>query len=286
MASSEIFITETINQYTPRAGAYDTSLGGWHAVLGRDYVDFHPPPRGGAVLDLACGTGLVSLPYARAVGPDGVVVGVDITDAMLDEARKKPLSADSGAVHWVKGDIADLSSIDVVQQFRQARGGFDVISCCSALVLLQNPAACIRHWATYLIPGRGRMIIDVPTQDRTMQYLFTVSLRKSLGLSNVFDREWVRDIHSLENMYKGAGLKVEKSFRTKSYLPEKVWREDDGTAAFEEASTSTYKWIRKDDHILARAREVWPGIWKDSLNEKGELRDGHPLYVTIGVRRE
>ncbi|KAJ9638530.1 hypothetical protein H2204_004301 [Knufia peltigerae] len=284
MPSSEAFITETIREYTPRARNYDISAGGWHATLGRDYVDWLPPPRGGAVLDLACGTGLVSLPYAQAVGPGGVVVGVDVTEAMLDEARRKPLPRDSGALHWIKGDIADLSSLNVVQNVLSQRGGFDVISCCSALVLLRDPAACIRHWAPYLVPGTGKMIIDVPTEDETMQYLFTVSLRKPLGLSYVFDREWIKDIHSLEAMYEGAGLEVERSFRTKSYIPEKVWRADEAMAAFEEATTSTYKWVRSDDNILARARELWPGVWKKSLNDNSELRDGHSLYVTIGLR--
>ncbi|KIW16701.1 hypothetical protein PV08_03889 [Exophiala spinifera] len=286
MPSSEAVVSEAINHYTSRAGTYDAATGGWHAVLGCDYVDFLPPPRGGAVLDLACGTGLVSLPYAQAVGPDGVVVGVDITDAMLDEARQKPVPAGSGAVHWVKADVADLSSIDAVQEVRRERGGFDVISCCSALVLLHDPAACVRHWATYLVPGTGRIIIDVPTEDRTLQKLFTVSLRKSLGLPNLFDREWIRDIHSLEHMYEGAGLEVEESFRTKSYIPERVFGLDEGMTVFEEASTSTYQWVRNSTDLLARARDVWPVIWKESLNDNEKHRDGHWLYVTIGARTE
>ena len=44
--------------------------------------------RGGTVLDVACGTGKLTAALAGAVGPEGRVVGVDISTAMLDEARR------------------------------------------------------------------------------------------------------------------------------------------------------------------------------------------------------
>src|SRR5262245_4266314 len=44
--------------------------------------------RGDAVLDVATGTGQVLFAAAEAVGPTGRVVGVDLTDAMLDHARR------------------------------------------------------------------------------------------------------------------------------------------------------------------------------------------------------
>ena len=44
--------------------------------------------RGGSALDVACGTGKLTAALAGAVGPDGRVVGVDLSAAMLDEARR------------------------------------------------------------------------------------------------------------------------------------------------------------------------------------------------------
>jgi demethylmenaquinone methyltransferase/2-methoxy-6-polyprenyl-1,4-benzoquinol methylase len=44
--------------------------------------------RGGTALDVACGTGKLTAALAGAVGPEGRVVGVDISAAMLDEARR------------------------------------------------------------------------------------------------------------------------------------------------------------------------------------------------------
>jgi demethylmenaquinone methyltransferase/2-methoxy-6-polyprenyl-1,4-benzoquinol methylase len=43
--------------------------------------------RGDAALDVACGTGKLTAALAAAVGPEGRVVGVDLSEAMLDEAR-------------------------------------------------------------------------------------------------------------------------------------------------------------------------------------------------------
>jgi demethylmenaquinone methyltransferase / 2-methoxy-6-polyprenyl-1,4-benzoquinol methylase len=42
---------------------------------------------GGSALDVACGTGKLTAALAGAVGPEGRVVGVDLSAAMLDEAR-------------------------------------------------------------------------------------------------------------------------------------------------------------------------------------------------------
>ncbi|EXJ90461.1 hypothetical protein A1O1_03563 [Capronia coronata CBS 617.96] len=283
---SDTFISETIKQYTPRAANYDAANGGWHAELAHDFVAWLPPPKGGAVLDLACGTGLVTLAQAEAVGPDGVVVGMDVTAAMLDEARRKTRPRDGGQVQWVLADITDLSGLAAIQEVVTHRGGFDVISCCSALVLLPDPGQNIQRWANYLKPGTGKIIIDVPTEDHTLQYLSTGPLRRAMGKPFIFDREWVRNVHSLEELYENAGLEVAKSFRTRSYVPQRWWEADEAMKAFEEQSRTTFEWVMEDDALLEKARQVWPTIWEQHLTQDGKLWDGHALYVSIGRRRQ
>ncbi|KIW87167.1 uncharacterized protein Z519_12278 [Cladophialophora bantiana CBS 173.52] len=288
------FIAETLAQYTPRAANYDVSNGGWHVELGRDFVTWLPPPKGSAVLDLACGTGLVTLPQAEAVGPGGIVVGVDVTEAMLNEAKRKPLPEGSGEVKWVQGDATDLSSLEEVQNVMKEREAFDIISCCSAFVLLENPAKAIKHWVTYLKPGTGRLIIDVPTEDRTLQYLLNYPLRRALGKSMVFDFDWIKDIHTLRKMFEDAGLEIEKSFRTKSYVPEKWYDAGQAMEALEEKTSRSGLWksilerleAEGGTETIEKARQAWQQIWKEHLNKDGKLWDGHALYVSIGRRRE
>src|SRR5665811_1209513 len=45
------------------------------------------PANGEKILDVSCGTGLVTLPLAEIVKPDGEVVGIDISEGMIDKAR-------------------------------------------------------------------------------------------------------------------------------------------------------------------------------------------------------
>lgn len=46
-------------------------------------ADFRP---GEKVLDISCGTGLVTFPVAEAVGPDGSVTGIDLSEGMIEQA--------------------------------------------------------------------------------------------------------------------------------------------------------------------------------------------------------
>jgi arsenite methyltransferase len=72
---------------------------------------------GDVVLDLGSGAGFDALLAARQVGPTGRVIGVDMTDAMLEKARANAAKAGLSWVEFRKGDIESLpledSSVDV-----------------------------------------------------------------------------------------------------------------------------------------------------------------------------
>ena len=73
---------------------------------------------GETVLDLGSGAGFDCLLAARKVGPGGRVIGVDMTDAMLEKARANAGKAGLANVEFRKGDIEALpvedDSVDVV----------------------------------------------------------------------------------------------------------------------------------------------------------------------------
>ncbi|KAF5025242.1 hypothetical protein F66182_2708 [Fusarium sp. NRRL 66182] len=74
-------------------------------------MDLAPIQPGDRVLDLVCGTGLEALIAADGVGDEGIVVGADVTDAMLDEAQKK-LNQNEALAHRIKliqHDVTDLT---------------------------------------------------------------------------------------------------------------------------------------------------------------------------------
>jgi ubiquinone/menaquinone biosynthesis C-methylase UbiE len=59
----------------------------------RVLLEHAAPKRGERVLDLASGTGSVARQVAPIVGPEGAVIGIDVSPAMLDVARALPAPA-------------------------------------------------------------------------------------------------------------------------------------------------------------------------------------------------
>jgi ubiquinone/menaquinone biosynthesis C-methylase UbiE len=103
--------------YTAEAGelpksAVEASLGCANPVA---LAELRP---GETVLDLGAGGGIDVILSARRVGPDGRVYGLDMTDEMLDLARRNVAEAGVGNVELLRGLIEDVplpdASVDVV----------------------------------------------------------------------------------------------------------------------------------------------------------------------------
>jgi SAM-dependent methyltransferase len=73
---------------------------------------------GEVVLDLGSGGGIDVLLSARRVGPEGKAYGLDMTDEMLDLARKNAAEAGVENVEFLKGEMEDIplpdNSVDVI----------------------------------------------------------------------------------------------------------------------------------------------------------------------------
>jgi len=67
---------------------------------------------GQAVLDLGSGAGLDSILAARQVGPQGRVVGVEMTDAMIDKARRNVEFLQLKNVEFIRGQVDNLPMQD------------------------------------------------------------------------------------------------------------------------------------------------------------------------------
>ncbi|WP_436772164.1 methyltransferase domain-containing protein [Yinghuangia sp. YIM S09857] len=105
---------------------------------------------GETVLDLGSGGGVDVLLSARRVGPTGRAIGLDMTDEMLDLARRHAVEAGATNVEFLNGRIEDVplpdASVDVV------------ISNC-VITLSIDKAAVFREIARVLRPG-GRLGIS------------------------------------------------------------------------------------------------------------------------------
>jgi len=106
---------------------------------------------GERVLDVACGTGLVTLPAAEAVGPQGSVLGTDISDEMvrgLENAAKT-----RGFTH-VTARRMDAERLQL------ADAAFDVVLCALGLMYVPDPLQALREVHRVLRPG-GRVALAV-----------------------------------------------------------------------------------------------------------------------------
>ena len=75
--------------YNAAADVYDDPANSFWERFGRRTVERLHLREGANVLDVCCGSGVFALPAAAIVGPSGSVVGVDLAERLLENARAK-----------------------------------------------------------------------------------------------------------------------------------------------------------------------------------------------------
>jgi SAM-dependent methyltransferase len=130
----------------PAPEFYDAELRAHHEHLRAAY-GIRP---GNKVLDLGCGTGLTTREAARAADP-GLVVGIDISERMLERARQATAAE---RLHNVRYQLGDAQT----HQFTP--GAFDVAISRFATMFFADPAAAFANIATALRSG-ARLVLLV-----------------------------------------------------------------------------------------------------------------------------
>ena len=126
--------------------AEDANLGlGCGAPLG-----FLALQAGETVLDLGSGPGLDAFLAARKVGESGRVIGVDMTPAMLERARKSAVRHGLPQVEFREGRLEKLPVVDA---------SVDAVTSNCVINLVPDKAAVFAEIARVLKPG-GRIVIS------------------------------------------------------------------------------------------------------------------------------
>ncbi len=106
---------------------------------------------GERVLDVACGTGLVTFPAAEAVGPEGYVLATDLSGEMAEIVRREAARRGLAQVEAERMDAEELTVPD---------GSFDVALCGLGLMYPPDPRRALEEMFRALAPG-GRTAVAV-----------------------------------------------------------------------------------------------------------------------------
>jgi ubiquinone/menaquinone biosynthesis C-methylase UbiE len=128
---------------------------------------------GDSVVDIACGTGLNFSLIEQAIGPDGRIVGVDLTDAMLAQAQHRIETNGWSNVSLVQADAAEFDFPTEV----------DAILSTYALTQVPECGDVIAHGAAALSPGGRWVVLDLKVPDNAPRWLarFGIALVRPFG---------------------------------------------------------------------------------------------------------
>jgi ubiquinone/menaquinone biosynthesis C-methylase UbiE len=130
--------------------AYDTYIvDTFMRGYSRRLVEVAAVESGNRVLDVACGTGVVTRLAANEAGPEGTVVGFDLNAGML--ARARASTENAATIDWREGSVTEMPFEDA---------SFDRILCQHGLQFFPDKPAALTAMHRVLAPG-GRLLVSV-----------------------------------------------------------------------------------------------------------------------------
>jgi len=145
----------------------DEATAAWNGVLFDKFVRFrevlttgftlhsdaalarHPVERGASVLDVGCGFGDVTSAIARAVGPSGTAVGVDVAERFVEAAREDARRAGLASARFLRADV----------QVDDLGGPYDAVFSRFGAMFFANPVAAMRNVRRALKSGRSLCLV-------------------------------------------------------------------------------------------------------------------------------
>jgi ubiquinone/menaquinone biosynthesis C-methylase UbiE len=142
---------ELIDIYRKRAKGYDSSGISSFLKWRKEAVRLLDLRRGDRVVDLGCGTGLNFALLEEIIGPKGRIIGVDLTDAMLDQARQRIAENEWKNVELVQSDA-------IQYEFPNQING---IIATFALTFMPDGERVILNGCKALAPERKWVVLDM-----------------------------------------------------------------------------------------------------------------------------
>ena len=124
------------------AEKYERFVASWFRPWADDLVERAGVRAGDMVLDVACGTGVVTRAAAPVVGAHGSIQATDLNADMIAEARRQPI--DVAPVVWREADATNLPFLAAT---------FDVVLCQQGLQFVPDKTAAAKEMARVLRTG-------------------------------------------------------------------------------------------------------------------------------------
>jgi demethylmenaquinone methyltransferase/2-methoxy-6-polyprenyl-1,4-benzoquinol methylase len=156
-----------IERYRDRARHYDLTanlyylLGFREWAYRREAIQALRLRPGDTVVEIGCGTGLNFPLIQQAIGPEGRIVGIDLTDAMLTQAQRR-----IEAKGWRNVDLVEADALSF-----HFPAGVNAILSAFALSLVPECGSVITRASTALAPGGRCVVLDLKVPNRAPDWL-------------------------------------------------------------------------------------------------------------------
>lgn len=244
--------------------AYDSEKGSQHPREAKLLIEFVPLQPGQKILDIATGTGLVAIDAAQKVGSQGYVIGIDMSSGMLSQARQK-IAAQK---------LTNIKLVDAnIEKTDFANESFDIIFCCSAIVLLTDIATSFKKAYRWLKPG-GFIAFTCPPQTAYLSSVYKSIATKVFNISLPHILEPLGTPQKCQKLLQQAGfqnieIKVESSGRYRDFSTHKLSVRDinlsfKGHPLVQEISTEKLQQLQTEYEAEIADLTTDQGIWVDT----------------------
>jgi ubiquinone/menaquinone biosynthesis C-methylase UbiE len=180
--------------YSKRSQSYDRSE--WHNRMAQNLVNYTDIKVGSKVLDIATGTGMVAFYAASKVGSQGSVIGIDISDGMIQIANTKLKSSEFSNIKFEIGDGEALS-------FEE--NSFDYIFCGSALIWMTDLQSALVHWRSKL-KDTGKIGFHAFSEKAFVTGVIAQSVLEKYGVSYLMSKP-TGTVNKCRKLLKQAGYR-------------------------------------------------------------------------------